>query len=261
MKISRNLLLTVAIGWMACSAQAELTYRYTFSGNANDSEGTANGTLTAAGTNTEAPQFINAAPTGTVVGAPTQSIQLGADPTKKSGFTLIGSSALTNAGSMSVWFNTSTIGAGDYLFAGDINIVHETTGSVSFFSGAFAPIPGARTITVAANTWNHAVVTWDNDADTMTAYLNGTELGTLSSTFNIAGNQRVGGFNMADTTDNLAAQYQGSLYDLQFYDNILSSADVTALNANPGSVIPEPGTYALIGGMLALGAVMLRRRR
>ena len=26
-------------------------------------------------------------------------------------------------------------------------------------------------------------------------------------------------------------------------------------------VVPEPGTYALIGGMLALGYVMVRRRR
>ena len=27
------------------------------------------------------------------------------------------------------------------------------------------------------------------------------------------------------------------------------------------NVVPEPGTYALIGGMLALGYVMVRRRR
>jgi hypothetical protein len=34
------------------------------------------------------------------------------------------------------------------------------------------------------------------------------------------------------------------------------SADTLSL-----TIIPEPGTYALIGGMLALGYVMVRRRR
>ena len=55
MKISKNLLLMAAIGWMACTAQAGIAHRYTFVDSANDSEGEDNGTVTAVGTHTVAP--------------------------------------------------------------------------------------------------------------------------------------------------------------------------------------------------------------
>ena len=51
---------------------------------------------------------------------------------------------------------------------------------------------------------------------------------------------------------------EGVDWNLVITDNVSGGSlrDTVVLN-----VIPEPGTYALIGGFLALGYVMLRRRR
>ena len=60
-------------------------------------------------------------------------------------------------------------------------------------------------------------------------------------------------FNSVTVTDGAETLVNGVDYTLSYGD---LSNDAITLN-----LIPEPGTYALIGGMLALGYVMVRRRR
>jgi hypothetical protein len=49
---------------------------------------------------------------------------------------------------------------------------------------------------------------------------------------------------------------------MENYDIVFGSGNFATLNATVDNfgVIPEPGTYALLGGLFALGCVMLRRR-
>ena len=94
-------------------------------------------------------------------------------------------------------------------------------------------ILGSQQITVGANT-------------TTATYPNGTTTITLSSLSQYQGITSSTEFRIyiADTTGN-------SNY-IQRLDNFTLNGAVTA--------VPEPGTFALLGGSLALGFVMLRRR-
>jgi hypothetical protein len=52
----------------------------------------------------------------------------------------------------------------------------------------------------------------------------------------VAGNQlSVGGFSHHDVEAGLGAQFDGNLYDLQFYKGTLTNEEVAALAGRPGS--------------------------
>jgi hypothetical protein len=52
--------------------------------------------------------------------------------------------------------------------------------------------------------------------------------------------------------------YNGSLDEIRIYDSSLNAAAISGLYA---SAVPEPTTYALVAGIIALGATILQRRR
>ncbi len=96
----------------------------------------------------------------------------------------------------------------------------------------------------AANTSDTAIA--------VTSFVGGPSMsGTFSQTYDIS---EFGGgdFNIADVSNVLAV----------FAVNAGAAGDgaISIDNFNM-TAIPEPGTYALLGGLLALGHVMLRRRR
>ena len=70
--------------------------------------------------------------------------------------------------------------------------------------------------------------------------------------------------NMSDATFQTASFNYINIDEAVTLENLLitwsDAADSMTLTFDV-SVIPEPGTYALLGGLLALGYVMLRRRR
>lgn len=61
----------------------------------------------------------------------------------------------------------------------------------------------------------------------------------------------LGNFSSTDISS-LDSQFDGSFYNFQIYDGVLTSQQIGTLASNAGTVIPEPGTYALIDGILAL---------
>lgn len=87
-------------------------------------------------------------------------------------------------------------------------------------------------------------------ANAVTSFVGGTS-GTFSQTYDISGFGG-GGFSIADVSNVLAV----------FTVNA-DAAGVGAISIDNFNMtaIPEPGTYALLGGLLALGYVMVRRRR
>jgi len=92
--------------------------------------------------------------------------------------------------------------------------------------------------------------TTSNTANAVTSFLGGTS-GTFSQTYDIS---EFGGgpFSIADVSNVLAV----------FTINTGAAGDgaISMDNFNM-TAIPEPGTYALLGGLLALGYVMVRGRR
>jgi hypothetical protein len=243
--------------------------RYTFEGNVNDVAGSQSGNPTVAGTYTEAPQFVTDIPAGAVAGAPSRSMELGMNyGTLKSGFGLGNAviNSITNAGSMSVWLKPDAVVPGSYQFncPGGLFLLNETTGTISAYH-----FPGGVQTRVgyangfADGNWHHLAVTWDAAAGKTLLYLNGVPASNqeydgapgVGTIYDI----RVGSYDLWSENDiNDANQFDGKMYDLQFYDQALSAGEVAQLQANPGSVIPEPATLGLIASMA--GSMLFVRR-
>lgn len=109
--------------------------------------------------------------------------------------------------------------------------------------------------------FHHIVFSVDTVADTATFYVDGAQIASTTSTvkfgafptFNNFEVGRLGRGGSQTPTDGLS----GTIDDLQLYDNILSLAQVQFLFNNPGQVVPEPATWALVAA--AIGLVAVRR--
>lgn len=248
-----------------------LVNRYEFNGNTVDSVGSFNGSATTATTNTEVPLFALNTPTGAA--GPTQSIQFGMNnksDSLKSGFA-IGPAALNGlaSGSVSFFFQVNDSNAGEgYAFAllgGSNQLTALTpTGSVEMRGGGVGIIGTTSGLTV--NTWNHLAFTWQDTGANMDIkyFINGSQIGstvTRTGDFSATSGLRIGGFNLANNTNNVTNQFIGRMYDLQFYDGALSTTQINTLALSPGVVIPEPSTAALLIACVFGGVVLLRRRK
>ena len=117
------------------------------------------------------------------------------------------------------------------------------------------------TNSVTAGAWHHLVVAWDDPSGLLTIALDG-QIQTDSFTAGaLTDPSRLIVGNFSENDSQLGTQFDGHIYDSQIYDGVLTNGEISTLAGNAGTAIPEPGTYALIGGCLALGSVMLRRRR
>lgn len=153
-------------------------------------------------------------------------------------------------GSTSPQFGSSTNRIFDVRLYGDGDVRFYDDGtSTNFVSGA-----GVNTITMFVNDFETAISYIAPDtslstslaANTVAYYLfDGTDYSTSTGALNaaLAGGteNNLGRFGMASLSNTVGLEY--------IVDNITVSA------------IPEPGTFALLAGALALTAVMLRRRK
>jgi hypothetical protein len=102
-----------------------------------------------------------------------------------------------------------------------------------------------------------SVTTWNTGNATIGATIvtvelaNYTVVGASSLTLIDYSNSLTGTFASFTVTDGGSTLINGVDYTLDY----TTGSNITL------NLIPEPGTYALIGGMLALGYVMVRRRR
>ncbi len=225
----------------AATSSSALTHRYTFEGNVKDMVGAANGKATPAGEHTEAPRFIADIPPGVADGAPTKSLEVGMTPAKKSGFT-VPNILSSSAGSCSAWVKPDTLNGGNYVLvaAGFKLMAPKGSANLRAIYNEWTPLGETK---IAPGAWTHAALTWSRATSTMAYYVNGTLVESKNDA-DTAGMSdqgiRVGTFQPAYGGSHLENQFDGKIYDLQFYDNALPRDDVAALYANPGSTIEAP---------------------
>lgn len=234
----RILILTSLIGGSVLS-QAELVHRYTFESGVSDRIGGIDGAPTTATTYTEAPVYSTDVPPGTVPSAPAQSMEVGMSyGTKKSGFEVDDSIIHLNQGAYSLWMKADVMSHGDYIFAPLAGIygpklVGSSATSVSVSAGSPAAIVS---LPIAAGTWHHIVVSWDNVNGDLVVFLDGERAGSDTfEPYDIAPSTvRVGTFELRNNEDNFYNQYDGHLYDIQLYDGMLELDNALTLYKNPG---------------------------
>ncbi len=115
------------------------------------------------------------------------------------------------------------------------------------------------TTALTLNTWHHVAVSFMKNEDssnyTITAYVDGEEYGTGTSTYELVWSNLA----LHEQNDACTKRFRGGVDDLQFY-NVTTQADVANVVATQyARLIPEPTTASLT--LLALGALTLRRRR
>lgn len=227
---------------MGLGASAELTHRYTFEGNVNDTVGTAHA-VESTGTYLESPQYTNVIPGNAVPGAPTQSMEVGMSlGSKKSGITLAKEVFSSGAGSYSLWLRPDTLTNGNYMLSHAVANGSKLTysGGIRAVYNGFNPV---GTTPVSAGEWIHAAVTWDTSVSNMSFYVNGSLAGSVNdlNEFGASGKIHVGSFSLWDTDEGYGNQYDGLIYDLQVYDDELSATNVMTLYHHPGyGLPPEP---------------------
>jgi len=266
-KLSCLSLLALTAG--VCAHAATLTHRYDFDGDAADSVGTLNGTLSAdnAPTNTiEAPSFLNSGgvPSGADTSFASNSIEFGMNVATAS-FVNFGSGVQTDiydgkAGSVAYWFKADTLSGDMFSNVGPHRTILKSNGDIRL-GGGTVDENFSFTGDVTAGTWHHFSLTWNDVAGAGTIALDG-DIQTYSFTPGaLTDPSRLMVGNFSNNASNVATQFDGHIYDLQIYDGVLTNGEISTLAGNAGTAIPEPGTYALLGGIFALTSVMVRRRR
>lgn len=272
MKIFKNicfltLLLCASFPLIVSAQNASLTHRYAFSGDADDSVGTLNGTLTAAGTGLEAPLFGTDRPTGADTSFATQSIEFGMNLGTAASSVNFGSGAQTRiydgkAGSVAYWFKAEQLlNARDLLSnISGLRTLMRNNGQLRLAGGLGPNVDYTFVNPVTADAWHHFALTWDDNAGTGSIALDG-DIKTFTFTADaLTDPSRLILGNFSETNSQLGTQFDGRFYDLQIYEGTLSSLEIADLAANPGTAIPESGNLALIGALFALAIVVLRRR-
>lgn len=231
--------LLLCVGCFA--AEARISHRYTFDGNLEDSVEKKHGKPTERGVHIAPPQFVADIPPGVVEGAPSKSIQLGMDASKKSGFTL--PNILTfGSGSCSIWLKAETLSNGNYILQSKelkLMVPKETSDLRLICNGR--NLQGKSEAELGK--WIHVVVTWDHrSSDTISYYVNGALVASKKDEklTKLSGTQ-VGGYDIRNKAGHLENQFKGKLYDLQFYNHSLDVKQVEYLYANPGAkAVGEP---------------------
>ncbi|VGO21980.1 sulfatase-like hydrolase/transferase [Pontiella sulfatireligans] len=191
------------------------------------------GKPTNAGTYLEAPDVSNDVPGGTG-----KSMRFGMNKGKKKSGVQYGDILDSGAGTCSLWLKPNTMAGQDYLLkTSGFKLMCEGPSYLKvIYKKGGNPWNELGKTPVAAGQWIHAAVTWNEAKRTVSYYVNGSlvaskndaDLAGLSN-----GGINVGSFSLADNTDKMGNQYDGLIYDLNFYDRELLAEEVSRLALNP----------------------------
>ena len=264
MRYARLSMAALAVGsglvWGTASASAALVHRYSFNdGTANDSAGTANGTLkgnatiaggtlTTTGANTAANNVTLPAAVGTGITGDFTIEDFVTQNTANADFGTLFS--FSNAQSQFLLVNAIRPGS-------NVLRVNLSTNNNEQALAGPGPLP--------AGTQSDLAITYVAASGLTTVYLNGQQVatGTVSGfNFQTVSNGAFDGINgnAPFTSDNSA---NASTDDFRIYNNALSASDVAAsFTAGPNAVIavPEPAGLTLLG-LAGVGALARRRRQ
>jgi MYXO-CTERM domain-containing protein len=184
----------------------------------------------------------------------------------------------------SLWMNStdSDTNRNTILFSGsdtvanvyqDIGMSGETNATINTVDGAAsarnrpagATIPQqtgvfSSPVVIHDGNWHHLALTVDLSTTTMILYVDGVasasqNFGTATVLFPVFNNFEIGRLGRQGSP---VDAYGGLVDDVQVYNTALTAAEVQSLHATPGSVVPEPGVFALAG--LGLLTLTIRRR-
>ena len=130
--------------------------------------------------------------------------------------------------------------------------------SKAIFGQGAATAAVTSTTSVTDGNWHHIVATY-LPGSTIGIYVDGSPLeGTALADASLISNTArflIGGVTLGAPEGRLT----GLIDDVQVYNQVLSASDVDFLFQNPGQVVPEPGSVALV--LLGTVAMALKRKK
>lgn len=177
----------------------------------------------------------------------------------------------TSSYTITTWFNTATT-SGIQFLGGKGNTGSTAVGWSIFIENGtiITRLGGGGTGNRASqsigftdtNVWHHVAMVIDNTAGTVTAYLDGSNVGWANGGGGPSGNTFTAGTDISDTSSLTVgissggtAEFRGEIDDFRLYNEALDQAGVLASM----QAIPEPSSAALLG--LGGLAMILRRRK
>lgn len=121
---------------------------------------------------------------------------------------------------------------------------------------------------IAQNTWYFVALTYDSNTSSQLLYTGGQSIAT-SLQYTYSTSTLNGALDLSSVTsiallDKFAGgrNFPGAVDDVNLYSGALTSVELEAIRQAQITAIPEPSTYAIAAGGLALvGAMVVRRRR